>query len=114
MWRALWPEREVEAVPVGHVTTGVHGPSWVGAPMRELLDRRLGAGWEQRAARPETFDRIDAIDAQELWDVRCEQRRLLVRFVRDRSQLQRIARGDPRDAVEAAAKAFDPEILTIG
>jgi starch phosphorylase len=37
-----------------------------------------------------------------------------VRFVRDRSQQQRSARGEPRDAVEAAAKAFDPEILTIG
>jgi starch phosphorylase len=46
--------------------------------------------------------------------VRCEQRRLLVEYVRDRSQLQRIARGDPRDYVEAAAKSFDPDVLTVG
>ena len=114
MWRALWPEREVDDVPIGHVTNGVHVPSWVGAPMRRLLDEQLGAGWERAAADPATFARIDAIPAAELWAVRNEQRRLLVDYVRDRSQLQRIARGDPREKVEAAAKAFDPGILTIG
>ena len=30
MWRGLWPERAVEAVPITHVTNGVHLPSWVG------------------------------------------------------------------------------------
>ena len=110
----LWPERAVDDVPIGHVTNGVHVPSWVGAPMRRLLDRHLGEDWPRRAADPETFARIDAIDAGELWAVRCEQRRLLVEYVRDRSQLQRIARGEPRDYVEAAAKSFDPGVLTIG
>jgi starch phosphorylase len=114
MWRDLWPERAVEDVPVGHVTNGVHVPSWVGAPMRRLLDRHLEAGWQLRAADPATFEAIDAIAPAELWDVRSEQRRLLVEYVRDRSQLQRIARGEPREYVEAAAKAFDPGVLTIG
>jgi starch phosphorylase len=114
MWHALWPERAVADVPIGHVTNGVHVPTWVGAPMRELLDRHLDAGWERAAADPATFARVDAIPAVELWAVRCEQRRLLVEYVRDRSQLMRIARGEPRDYVEAAAKAFDPAFLTIG
>lgn len=114
MWRVLWPDREHADVPIGHVTNGVHVPSWVGAPMRRLLDRYLGAGWPRRAADPATFERVDAIAPEELWDVRCEQRRLLVEYVRDRSQVDRIARGEPREYVEAAAKAFDPGILTIG
>ena len=114
MWHALWPDRAVDDVPIGHVTNGVHVPTWVGAPMRRLLDRHLGAGWPARAADPATFAPIDAIPAAELWAVRCEQRGLLVDYVRDRSQLQRIARGDPREFVEASARAFDPNVLTIG
>jgi len=114
MWHVLWPERGVGDVPIGHVTNGVHVPSWVGAPMRRVLDRHLGAGWPLRAADPATFAAIDAIPAEELWAVRCEQRRLLVEYVRDRSQLQRIARGEPREYVEAAAKTFDPGVLTLG
>jgi starch phosphorylase len=114
MWRSLWPGRSAENVPIGHVTNGVHVPSWVGDPMRRLLDRHLGVGWPLRAGDASTFHAIDAVPAAELWAARCEQRRLLVAYVRDRSQLQRIARGEPRERVEAAAKAFDPSILTIG
>ena len=44
MWHELWPDRPVDEVPIGYVTNGVHFPTWVGAPMRELLDRHLGAG----------------------------------------------------------------------
>ncbi|HEV2059364.1 MAG TPA: alpha-glucan family phosphorylase, partial [Solirubrobacteraceae bacterium] len=104
MWRVLWPDRAVDDVPIAHVTNGVHVPSWVGAPMRRLLDRHLGEGWPGRAGDPATFEPIDAIPAAELWAVRCEQRRRLVDYVRDRSQLQRIARGEPRDHVEASAR----------
>jgi glycogen phosphorylase len=114
MWHTLWPDREVEEVPIGHVTNGVHVPSWVGPPMRRLLDRHLGEDWLRRAADPATFEPVDAIPAEELWAVRCEQRRLLVEDVRDHSQLQRIARGEPRDYVEAAARTFEPGVLTLG
>jgi starch phosphorylase len=114
MWQPLWPDRAVDDVPIGHVTNGVHVPTWVAAPMRRLLDRHLGEGWSTRAGDPATFAPIDAIPAAELWDVRCEQRRLLVEYVRDRSQLQRIARGETRETVEAAARAFDPGVLTVG
>ena len=40
----------VDEVPIGYVTNGAHFPTWVGTPMRELLDRHLGAGWLDRAA----------------------------------------------------------------
>src|SRR4051812_24464296 len=55
MWQALWPERPVDDVPITHVTNGVHEPTWLGAPMRALLERRLGAGWLDRAADPATW-----------------------------------------------------------
>jgi starch phosphorylase len=114
MWHGLWPDRDPGAVPIGHVTNGVHVPSWVGAPMRRLLDRHLGEGWACRAVAPGALDAIDAIPAEELWSVRNEQRRLLVDFVRDRSVAERLARGEPRRYAEAAAAAFDPSALTVG
>ena len=59
MWHSLWPERAAEDVPIGHVTNGVHIPTWLGAPMRELLDRHLGEDWLRRAADPQTWDGVD-------------------------------------------------------
>ena len=114
MWHGLWPERAVEGVPITHVTNGVHVPSWVGAPMRRLLDRHLGERLGAARRRPDAFAAIDDIPAADLWAARREQRELLVEFVRDRSQLDRIARGEPREYVEASARVFDPDVLTIG
>jgi len=114
MWQGLWEGRPVEDVPIGHVTNGVHVPTWIGAPMRALLDRHLGDGWQQRSADPGTWAGAEGIPAGELWQARARQRAELVAFVRQRSALDRLARGDVREYVEAAAAAFDPEVLTIG
>jgi starch phosphorylase len=115
MWHGLWPDRAEEEVPIGHVTNGVHVPSWVGTPMRKLLDRHLGEGWAQRLHDPERFaSGIDAIPDEELWAIRREQRAHLVDFVRDRSVSDRVARGETRHYAEAAAHAFDPDALTVG
>ncbi len=114
MWRALWPRRAVARVPISHVTNGVHIPTWIGAPMRELLDRHLGDGWMQRAGDPQTWAAVDRIPDDELWAVRRRQREQLVAFVRERSVTDRLARNDLREYIEAAAEAFDPEVLTIG
>jgi glycogen phosphorylase len=115
MWHGLWPDRDVDDVPIGHVTNGVHMPSWVGTPMRELLDRRLGAEWALRLEDAEAFaEGIAAIPDEELWAVRCRQRALLAEFVRERSVNERAARGESRGYAQAAADAFDPNALTVG
>ncbi|MCW2992093.1 MAG: glycosyltransferase family 1 protein [Solirubrobacterales bacterium] len=114
MWQPLWPDRAVEDVPIAHVTNGVHIPTWVGPPMRELLDRHLGEDWMFRAHDPATWGPVAGIPDEELWAVRAQQRATLVDYVRDRSALDRLSRGEQRGYVEAAARAFDPDVLTIG
>ncbi len=99
MWTELWPGRPVEEIPIGHVTNGVHVPTWLGAPMRDLLDRHLGPGWTARAADPDTWAPVREISDQELWAVRERQRAALVEFVAARSASDRLERGDERDYV---------------
>jgi starch phosphorylase len=114
MWRDLWPDRPVEDVPIVHVTNGVHVPTWLGGPMRELLDRHLGAGWAERATDPATWEPVEGIPAGELWAARSEQRRTLVALARERSVTDRLGRGDTPEYVRAAARGLDPDVLTIG
>jgi glycogen phosphorylase len=113
MWQALWPGSAVDEVPITHVTNGVHIPSWLGGPMRRLLDRHLGEGWLARATDPKTWEPVDDIPAQELWAVRQEQRADLMRYVRDRIVSDRLGRDEPRPYAEAGAD-FDPDVLTLG
>ena len=114
MWKDLWPGKAVEDVPIGHVTNGVHVPTWLGGPMRALLDRHLGEGWLRRAADPATWEPVLDLPDEELWAVRSEQRAGFVEYVRAKSTVDRLGREDPRVYAEAAARAFEPETLTIG
>jgi starch phosphorylase len=114
MWNPLWPDHDLDDVPIGYVTNGVHVPTWLGPPMRELLDRHLPEGWCQHSAAPEVWEAAQRIPADELWATRHRQRSELVEFVRARSVADRLGRGDLRGYVDAAARAFDPEVLTIG
>ena len=115
MWRGpLWPQAEVDDVPIGHVTNGVHIPTWIGPAMRELLDRHLADGWLSRQADPATWAPVADISDGELWGARGRQRADLIEYVRARSVADRLGRGDLRGYVDAAARAFDPSVLTIG
>ena len=115
MWRELWPDRPVDEVPIGYVTNGVHLPTWMAPSMRRLLARYLGPDFEQRAADPAVWARVDEIPDEELWTLRRELRGALVRYVQDKSVADRLSRGGTtRHYAEAAAIGFDPNVLTLG
>jgi len=114
MWRHLYPDAEPDGVPIGHVTNGVHLPTWMAPPMRALLDRYLGDGWIERAGTPETWEAVDSIPDAALWGVRSELRGALVAYARDRAVTDRLSRGEPVEYVEAGTRAFDVDVLTLG
>jgi starch phosphorylase len=114
MWQPLWPGRDAHEVPIGHVTNGVHTATWMAEAMQALLDRHLGASWRTRLADADGWEGIAAIPDRELWAVRKALRQQLVQYTREQSIRVRLARGESPDYVDAAARVFDPDVLTIG
>jgi starch phosphorylase len=52
MWTGLYPGKPEDEVPIGHITNGVHVPSWLAPQMFRLYDRHLGtAGMSTAASR---------------------------------------------------------------
>ncbi|MBS1175855.1 MAG: Alpha-glucan phosphorylase [Proteobacteria bacterium] len=114
MWQPLFPGRAREGVPITHVTNGVHVPTWLHGPMRDLLDRHLAAGWMVHADDPETWAPLAAVPAAELWAARCAARAQLVGMITRHAIGHRLRRGEPLDYASAARDGFDPARLTIG
>jgi starch phosphorylase len=116
MWRELFPGRADEDVPISHVTNGAHLPSWMSLPMRRLLDRHLGSGWEgrQRVSDPATWAAVDSIPDEELWAVRNALAERVVGWVRSQTVVERLTRDERMEFVEQAARTFDPGALTLG
>jgi len=114
MWAHLWPWRVEEEIPIGHITNGVHTPSWLAQQMQILYDRHFPAGWYHRLHEYEVWQHIHDIDPGELWETHHALKNQLLAFVRRRVSRQCRRRGESDDAVEAARNIFDPNILTIG
>jgi starch phosphorylase len=114
MWAHLWPWRVEEEIPIGHITNGVHIPSWLAFQMTQLYDRHFPAGWIQRMGEPEVWQYIHNVDPGELWETHNALKSLLLSFVRRRVSRQCRRRGESDEAVETARTLLDPNVLTIG
>jgi glycogen phosphorylase len=114
MWQPLFPGHAVDDVPIDHVTNGVHVPTWLQGPMRDLLDRHLGTGWLARADEPATWAPVNDIPAADLWAARCAARQRLVDTITPLAVDERLRRGEPLDYAAAVGGGFDPGRLTIG
>ncbi len=114
MWANLWPWRVEEEIPIGHITNGVHIPSWLAHQMQQLYDRNFPAGWVPRMGEPEVWQTIHNVDPGELWETHNALKNLLLAFVRRRISRQCRRRGESEERVEAARNILDPNVLTIG
>ena len=114
MWAHLWPERAKEEIPIGHVTNGVHVPTWVSAQNVELFDRYIGPGWRNHPGAKDTLDGINQIPDEELWRAHEMGRSRLIRAAREHAEKQYQARNATRAEISAAKSILDHDALTIG
>jgi glycogen phosphorylase len=114
MWRSMWPDRPVDGVPVQAITNGVHVPTWVAAPVRELLAAHLGDDWLQRVDDPDTWRKFDAIPDQALWGVRSTLRHALFAWIRERARQRWTVERVAPARVATHGLMLDPDALTIG
>ena len=115
MWWHLYPGRSPDAVPIGHVTNGVHVPSWLAPQMARLYDRHLGVGWNFSGVGAErNMDEVENIDDGELWETHLSLKAHLLDFVRRRAREQSERRGESPNSLQRLSKALSPDALTIG
>ncbi|GAB4481756.1 MAG: alpha-glucan family phosphorylase [Anaerolineales bacterium] len=114
MWKELWPGRPVEEVPITYVTNGVHTSTWMARRIRNLYEKYFGADWLDRLDDFEMWEKMDAIDAHELWEVRNHLKRKLVFYMQERARKRWMLGGIHPVQVLASGVMLDPYVLTIG
>ncbi len=99
------------------VTNGVHGPTWVGQPVVELLSRHLDADLDKLDAGPRQdrfWERLARIPPAELWEAHLRQKRELEIFVHGRLRTQLSRHGEAPAVLAEVETILDPKVLTIG
>ena len=105
-----WP---MEEIPVGHVTNGVHMPTWDSAAADNLWTEACGKDRWLGATEALEQDIRQVSDAS-LWQFRTATSTALVEYARERLSKQLAASGASPEAVDGAKHLFDPNTLTLG
>jgi starch phosphorylase len=114
MWTSLYPGRPEEAVPIRHITNGVHVPTWLAPQMYRLYDRHLGTGWAEHSGEPQIWEGIESVDDAELWETHLALKTGLIEFARMRAVEQAQRRGESAKILQSFSKVLSPDALTIG
>jgi len=114
LFSPLFPHWPVDEVPVGHVTNGVHHPTWDSAAADELWTRACGK--DRWLGMKENLEQqaIRSVPDENLWQLRTASTESLVNYARERLARHYAAVGASPSTVEEAKRLFDPKILTIG
>jgi starch phosphorylase len=114
MWTGLSPGKPEDEVPIGHITNGVHVPSWLAPQMFRLYDRHLGTNWHQHSSEARIWEGIEDVDDGELWETHLSLKSQLLEFVRRRAVEQAERRFESREVLQRLGKVLSPDALTIG
>jgi len=113
LFEPLFPHWPTAEVPVGHVTNGVHMPTWDSSLADDL--------WTETCGKDRWLGKVDTLaqdirrvtDAR-LWQFRTASSTVLIDYARARLSRQLASSGAAPDAVEGAKHLFDCNTLTLG
>jgi starch phosphorylase len=113
LFESLFPHWPVDEVPVGHVTNGVHMPTWDSAAADDLWTKACGK--DRWLGMTETLEQdIRRVSDTSLWQFRMAASKSLVEYARQRLARHYAAAGASPETVEEARHLFDPNTLTLG
>ena len=113
LFQPMFPRWPTEEVPVGHVTNGVHAPTWDSDESHQLWAAVCGRRcW--RGDQEHMESRIRETPDTPLWSMRTASRKALIDYIRTRYSRQVALQGASAHEIAEAAELFDPAVLTLG
>jgi len=114
MFTGLWPGFDAAEVPIGSITNGVHGPSWVANEILQVAQRGHEAGAaEWLADDAQAWEAVSA-DPARIFHIRRALRARLVAEARARLTTSWQQRGASEAELAWIQGALDENILTVG
>jgi starch phosphorylase len=113
IFRPLFPRWPTHEIPVGHVTNGVHMPTWESDDSDRVWTEACERNRWQGTLETMEDDLRDVPDSK-LWELRCAARKSLIEYVRERTRRHMAALGASSWDLEAVKGLFSADSLTIG
>jgi starch phosphorylase len=113
LFEPLFPQWPAGEIPIGHVTNGVHMPTWDSAAADDLWTKACGK--DRWLGTKENLEQdIHRISDADLWQFRAAATNSLIDYARQLLARHCAAAGASPEEVEQAKHLFDPNALTLG
>lgn len=114
MWHNLWPDKKEEDVPIASITNGIHVPTWIEPKIKLLFNKYMGRDWVKDHDNPATWDAINTIPDEELWQTHYWLKMKLIDFIREQARKRWTENKVNPINVIVSGTLLDPLTLTIG
>jgi starch phosphorylase len=114
LWHDLWPGRPVESVPIGHITNGVHLPTWMALPVTDLLNGVFGPGWHAAVDSVHMWGQLQQLEPRKLWVAHEQLKQVLFQLIREDARWRFKDQWREAAHVVGAGTLLEPNVLTIG
>jgi phosphorylase/glycogen(starch) synthase len=114
MFTGLWPGYLSQELHIGHVTNGVHLPTWLGPEWKKLYEKTFGPDCFSRQHERLMWDRIKLTPDHEIWNLKSEERENLINYIKDRLSRASSKMMDNPGRMLEISTALNKDALTIG
>jgi len=113
MWHKIYPNLYQSELPIIGITNGVHLQTWMSKQILALFMRYLGPEYLHSSEKKSVWDNVAKIPDNEIWEAHQQRKEQMISFIRDRIQLNQIARGIAADE-NSTKQILHNNYLTIG
>jgi starch phosphorylase len=114
MFLPVWKGYFSPELHVSYVTNGVHMPTWTASEWRRFYEKHFGECFYNDQSNPKIWEKIYAVDDEEIWNVRLTLKNRLVKYIRESFKDNWLKnQGDPSQVISILEK-INPNALLIG
>ena len=114
LFSEVWPNIAEDESPITYVTNGIHTCSWLAPNLKKLFNEYLPPYWQDKIELDSTWQKIDSIPDEKLWNAHFERKEKLMRLIKQNITERYVNSGVGYDKIGELVNALNPKALTIG
>jgi len=114
MFKPLWPGYFAEEIHVGHVTNGVHMPTWTAPQMKKLYEETFGYNFYEDLSNHSVWEKIHQVPDEKLWEIRLKLKKNLLESIGEEIKNNCIKSHMPPKQVFSIIENFNSNALIVG
>jgi len=114
LFSEVWPEIAPQESPITYVTNGIHTCTWLAPNLKELYNKYLEPYWQDKIHENSTWEKIDKIPDEELWNAHQTRKEKLLKLVKNNVTTRLKGNGVHYETIREVTANLNPNALTIG